>query len=56
MHADQLSVPLETVRALVDEQFPEWARLPITVVRSEGTVNGIFRIGDRLVARLTLQA
>jgi aminoglycoside phosphotransferase (APT) family kinase protein len=55
MHADQLTVPLETVRALVDEQFPEWARLPITEATSEGTVNAIFRIGDRLAARFPLR-
>jgi aminoglycoside phosphotransferase (APT) family kinase protein len=55
MHADQLAVPLETVRALIDEQFPEWAQLPITVVDSDGTVNAIFRIGDRLAARFPLR-
>jgi aminoglycoside phosphotransferase (APT) family kinase protein len=55
MHADQLTVPLATVRALVDEQFPEWSRLPITAVVSEGTVNAIFRIGDRLAARFPLR-
>jgi aminoglycoside phosphotransferase (APT) family kinase protein len=56
MHADQLAVPPETVRALVREQFPEWARLPITAMASEGTVNAIFRIGDRLTARFRLRA
>jgi aminoglycoside phosphotransferase (APT) family kinase protein len=56
MHADQLTVPLTTVRALVDEQFPEWARLPVTGVVSEGTVNAIFRIGDRFAARFPLRA
>ncbi|QYN40178.1 aminoglycoside phosphotransferase family protein [Pseudonocardia sp. DSM 110487] len=55
MHADQLAVPTETVRALVHEQFPEWARLPITAVVSEGTVNAIFRVGDRLAARFPLR-
>jgi aminoglycoside phosphotransferase (APT) family kinase protein len=55
MHADQLAVSPETVRALVHEQFPEWALLPITAVNSEGTVNAILRIGDRLVARFPLR-
>jgi aminoglycoside phosphotransferase (APT) family kinase protein len=55
MHPDQLTVTLETVRRLVDEQFPEWAYMPITVIDSEGTVNAIFRIGDQLAARLPLQ-
>ncbi len=43
MHVDQLSVSLEMVRRLVDEQFPEWRRLPIGSIASQGTVNAIFR-------------
>ncbi|MFE0024941.1 phosphotransferase [Amycolatopsis sp. NPDC059021] len=56
MHTHQLSVSPETVRSLVDEQFPEWRNLPITAVDSVGTVNAIFRIGDRIAARFPLQA
>lgn len=55
MHANQLTVSLETVRALADEQFPEWRKLPISGVASQGTVNAIFRVGDRLAARFPLQ-
>ena len=55
MHADQLTVPVDTVRALVDQQFPEWTGLPVVRIDSEGTVNAIFRIGDRLAARFPLQ-
>src|SRR5665213_25036 len=55
MHAGQLTVTVETVRELVDEQFPEWRALPIQALASQGTVNAIFRIGDRLVARFPLQ-
>jgi aminoglycoside phosphotransferase (APT) family kinase protein len=55
MHDDQLTVPLATVRRLVDEQFPEWARLPVTAVASEGTVNAIFRVGRRFAARFPLR-
>ena len=55
MHVDQLTVPPETVRELVDRQFPQWRPLPVRRVRSEGTVNAIFRIGDRLAARFPLQ-
>ena len=55
MHVDQLTVPLETVRALVAEQFPEWAQLPITAVVSEGTVSAIFRIGVRFAARFPIR-
>jgi len=55
MHADQLAVTVETVRRLVDAQFPDWASLPIERVNSEGTVNSIFRLGDRLSARFPLR-
>jgi aminoglycoside phosphotransferase (APT) family kinase protein len=55
MHANQLTVPLQTVRTLVDEQFPAWRELPIREVVSHGTVNALFRIGDRLLARFPLE-
>jgi aminoglycoside phosphotransferase (APT) family kinase protein len=55
MHEDQLTISVDTVRELVRAQFPEWRNLPVTGVASQGTVNAIFRIGDRLAARLPLQ-
>lgn len=55
MHPDQLHLSVEEVRALVDEQFPEWRQLPITEVMSAGTVNALFRLGDDLVARFPLR-
>jgi aminoglycoside phosphotransferase (APT) family kinase protein len=55
MHANQLSVPAEIVRVLVDDQFPRWRRLPVRGLAASGTVNAIFRIGERLVARFPLQ-
>jgi aminoglycoside phosphotransferase (APT) family kinase protein len=55
MHANQLVVSARTVCALVDEQFPQWRGLPVRSVTSEGTVNAIFRIGDRFAARFPLQ-
>ncbi|MEU4328612.1 aminoglycoside phosphotransferase family protein [Nonomuraea dietziae] len=55
MHADQLTVSIEMVRTLVDEQFPQWRRLPVRSVTSQGTVNTIFRIGDLFAARFPLQ-
>src|SRR5215471_21843784 len=55
MHANQLSVPAEMVRTLVDEQFPQWRRLPVRSLAASGTVNAIFRIGGRLAARFPLQ-
>ena len=55
MHADQLAVDLPMVRALVDDQFPQWRGLALRPVASQGTVNAIVRIGDRLAARFPLQ-
>lgn len=55
MHADQLTVPVATVRKLMDEQFPEWRGLPIRRIASSGTVNALFRIGDQFVARFPLE-
>jgi aminoglycoside phosphotransferase (APT) family kinase protein len=50
VHPDQLTVPAATVRTLVDTQFPAWRDLPVTRVAVQGTVNAIFRLGDRLAA------
>ena len=55
MHEDQLSISTETVRELVRDQFPEWRELHVRSIRSQGTVNAIFRIGDDLAARFPLQ-
>ncbi|MFI6484260.1 aminoglycoside phosphotransferase family protein [Nonomuraea sp. NPDC050663] len=55
MHADELTVVPETVRALVAGQFPHWRGLPVRRVPGEGTVNSIFRIGDGLAARFPLE-
>ena len=54
MHPGQLDVAPETVRRLVARQFPQWRDLPVRAVRTQGTVNALFRLGDDLVARLPL--
>ncbi|MBK3624307.1 aminoglycoside phosphotransferase family protein [Streptomyces sp. MBT49] len=55
MHADQLTVSPETVRVLVEQQFPEWRGLPVRNIAGPGTVNAISRIGDRFAARFPLE-
>ncbi len=55
MHPNQLTVDVGMVRGLVADQFPEWAGLPITEFFAHGTVNSLFRIGDRFGARFPLQ-
>lgn len=54
MHAGQLSISPETVRELVDDQFPQWRSLAVQAVDAAGTVNAIFRIGGQLAARFAL--
>jgi len=54
MHAGQLTVTVETVRALVADQFPAWADRPVRTVETNGTVNALFRVGDGLVARFPI--
>jgi aminoglycoside phosphotransferase (APT) family kinase protein len=52
MHADEVDIDAQLVGQLVAEQFPRWADLSISVVRSTGTVNAIYRLGDQLCVRL----
>ncbi len=52
MHADEFHIDASLVRRLLVGQFPQWADLPISAVRSMGTVNAIYRLGDHLYARL----
>jgi aminoglycoside phosphotransferase (APT) family kinase protein len=55
MHTDQLTITPAIVGALVRDQCPAWARLPVQPIASQGTVNAIFRIGDQLAARFPLR-
>lgn len=52
MHKDEVGIDAELVRRLVAAQFPRLADLPINAVQSTGTVNALYRLGDRLYARL----
>jgi aminoglycoside phosphotransferase (APT) family kinase protein len=38
----------------VDAQFPDWRDLPVRAVRSSGTTNALFRVGEAFVARFPL--
>jgi aminoglycoside phosphotransferase (APT) family kinase protein len=51
VHEDELDIGDELVRALLAEQFPQWAALPL-VRAGDGTVNVIYRLGDELSVRL----
>src|SRR5690349_3467138 len=52
MHADELDIDSALVRRLLAAQFPQWAGLPLERVRSAGTVNAIYRLGDEMAVRL----
>ena len=54
MHDEQVDADVDLVRALVREQRPDWADLPVRFLETSGTDNAIFRIGDELVARLPI--
>jgi aminoglycoside phosphotransferase (APT) family kinase protein len=52
MHADEVETDVSLVGRLLAGQFPQWAGLPIEPVRSAGTDNALYRLGDDLVVRL----
>ncbi|HYA09852.1 MAG TPA: aminoglycoside phosphotransferase family protein [Gaiellaceae bacterium] len=52
MHIDELELDEVLVRRLLDQQFPEWADLPLRRIEPGGTDNAIFRLGDELSVRL----
>jgi aminoglycoside phosphotransferase (APT) family kinase protein len=54
-HADELVLSAETVRTLVAAQLPAARGLPVTRLAAQGTVNAIFRLGDRYTARFPLR-
>ncbi|MCX4831492.1 aminoglycoside phosphotransferase family protein [Streptomyces sp. NBC_01016] len=55
LHQDEPDIDEDLVRALVDEQFPQWAELPLKYVDSHGTQNVLYRLGEELVVRLPRQ-
>jgi aminoglycoside phosphotransferase (APT) family kinase protein len=52
MHDDEVETDSELVRSLLASQHPQWADLPIERVRSAGTDNAMYRLGDKLAVRL----
>jgi aminoglycoside phosphotransferase (APT) family kinase protein len=43
---------VELVERLIAAQFPQWTDLPVAPVRTPGTDNAMYRLGDDLVVRL----
>ena len=52
MHAEELLTDVPLVRRLLEEQFPQWAALPLARVPPMGTDNALYRLGTELVVRL----
>ena len=52
MHTGEVETDVGLVRRLLARQFPHWADLPVEPVVSYGTDHGIYRLGERLAARL----
>src|SRR5262249_61944270 len=52
MHDGEVNIDAGLVGRLVAAQFPGLAGLPVSAVRSTGTVNALYRLGDHLCARL----
>lgn len=52
MHADEVHTDAALVRRLIGAQFPQWAALPVVPVRSAGTDNAIYRLGEDMAVRL----
>lgn len=52
MHANEVEIDSALVRRLLQQQFPQWADLPLKPVPSAGTDNTIYRLGESFCVRL----
>ncbi len=52
MHPDEVETDVSLVERLIADQFPQWANLSVTPVRSAGTDNAIYRLGEDKCVRL----
>ncbi|MET4637110.1 aminoglycoside phosphotransferase family protein [Mycetocola sp. 2940] len=52
MHDDEVAIDAKLVARLLADQVPDLARLPLREVRSTGTVNAVFRLGENLLVRI----
>ena len=56
LNPDDVDIGLPLVTRLIGKQFPTWAGLPLTGVRSAGTDNAMYRLGDDMAVRLPRRA
>lgn len=55
LHADELAIDTDLVRRLVARSFPQHADLSVRPLRSSGSSNALFRLGEELLVRLPRQ-
>lgn len=55
LHDDEIPIDLELVRKLVDDQFHQYATLPLSKLEASGSSNVLFRLGEKLLVRLPRQ-
>lgn len=48
----KILIDIFLVQQLIADQFPQWADLPITSVKSQGWDNRTFRLGEKMLVRL----
>src|SRR5262245_8100816 len=56
MHCEETYVAMALLSRLIAAQFPDWAGLPIKPIKSAGTDNAIYRLGDDMAVRLPRRA
>src|SRR5260221_10599667 len=52
MHIDEIDIDVTLIHNLLSSQFPKWANHSINPIKSGGTQNAIFRLGQDMVVRL----
>lgn len=52
----EAGIGLPLLRKLIRAQFPAWGDLPVSEVRSAGTDNAVYRLGDGMAVRLPRHA
>jgi aminoglycoside phosphotransferase (APT) family kinase protein len=52
MNPDEFDIDELLVKRLVANHFPRWDGLPLTSIRSAGTDNAVYRLGDDMAVRL----
>jgi aminoglycoside phosphotransferase (APT) family kinase protein len=55
LHDDEIPIDIGLVRKLVDDQFPQYASLPLHELGASGSSNLLFRLDEKLLVRLPRQ-